>query len=45
MEKHIFNKLCIELVEHGLKSSKRMTVEEMVAMFLEMVDFNTRVKR
>ncbi|CAJ2645509.1 unnamed protein product [Trifolium pratense] len=37
MEKHIFNKLCNELVEHGLKSSKRMTIEEMVAMFLVIV--------
>jgi hypothetical protein len=32
MEKHIFNKLCIELVEHGLKSSKHMRVEEMVVI-------------
>jgi hypothetical protein len=37
MEKDIFNKLCTELVEHGLKSSKSMTVEEMVAMFLVIV--------
>jgi site-specific recombinase XerC len=37
MEKHIFNKFCTELVEHGLKSSKRMSVEEMVAMFLVIV--------
>jgi len=37
MEKHIFHKLCIELVEHDLKSSKHMGVEEMVAMFLVVV--------
>lgn len=37
MEKHIFNKLCNELVEHDLKSSKHMGVEEMVAMFLVVV--------
>jgi hypothetical protein len=37
MEKHIFNKLCTELVEHGLKASKPMAVEEMVAMFLVIV--------
>jgi len=37
MEKHVFNLLCIELVELGLKSSNRMTVEEMVAMFLVVV--------
>ncbi|XP_024641527.2 uncharacterized protein [Medicago truncatula] len=37
MEKHIFHKLCHELVEHDLKSSKHMGVEEMVAMFLVVV--------
>ncbi|RHN70855.1 hypothetical protein MtrunA17_Chr3g0140031 [Medicago truncatula] len=37
MEKHVFNLLCTELVELGLKSSNRMTVEEMVAMFLVAV--------
>jgi hypothetical protein len=37
MEKHIFNKLCTELVESGLKPSNRMRVEEMVAMFLVVV--------
>ncbi|XP_050897585.1 uncharacterized protein LOC127104449 [Lathyrus oleraceus] len=37
MEKHIFNLICTKLVEHGLKSSKRMGVEEMVAMFLVVV--------
>ncbi|CAJ2632671.1 unnamed protein product [Trifolium pratense] len=37
MEKHFFNKLCTELLEHGLKSSKRMRVEEIVAMFLVVV--------
>lgn len=37
IEKHIFHKLCNELVEHDLKSSKHMRVEEMVAMFLVVV--------
>ena len=37
MEKHIFLKLCTELVDHGLKPTSRMVVEEMVAMFLNMV--------
>jgi hypothetical protein len=37
MEKHVFNLLCSELVELGLKSCNRMTVEEMVAMFLVVV--------
>jgi len=37
MEKHISNKLCNEMVEHDLKSSKYMGVEEMVAMFLVVV--------
>jgi hypothetical protein len=37
MKKDIFNRLCTELVEHGLTSSKRMGVEEMVAMFLVIV--------
>ncbi|KAJ8533606.1 hypothetical protein K7X08_006930 [Anisodus acutangulus] len=37
MIKHTFNLLCTELVEHGLKSSNRMGVEEIVAMFLVVV--------
>lgn len=37
LEKHVFNQLCIELVEHGLKGSKRMGVQEMVTMFVHML--------
>ncbi|AES72360.1 hypothetical protein MTR_3g089460 [Medicago truncatula] len=37
MKKHIFHKLCNELVEHDLKSFKYMGVEEIVAMFLVVV--------
>jgi hypothetical protein len=37
MEKHIFHKLCTELVNHGLKSTNHIGVEEMVAMFLVVV--------
>ncbi|KAK8574105.1 hypothetical protein V6N13_097097 [Hibiscus sabdariffa] len=37
MEKHIFHMLCTELVESGLKVTTRMGIEEMVAMFLNMV--------
>nr|KYP47354.1 hypothetical protein KK1_031037 [Cajanus cajan] len=37
MEKHVFNQLCFELVECGLKATKQMGVQEMVAMFLNMV--------
>uniref|UniRef100_A0A151UEX5 DUF8040 domain-containing protein n=1 Tax=Cajanus cajan TaxID=3821 RepID=A0A151UEX5_CAJCA len=36
-EKHVFNQLCFELVECGLKETKRMGVQEMVAMFLNMI--------
>ncbi|KAK8604863.1 hypothetical protein V6N13_082330 [Hibiscus sabdariffa] len=39
MEKHIFHMLCTELVEHGLKVTTRMGIEEMVAMFLNMVGY------
>nr|KYP71030.1 hypothetical protein KK1_010273 [Cajanus cajan] len=37
MEKHVFNQLYFELVECGLKATKQMEVQEMVAMFLNMV--------
>nr|KYP66301.1 hypothetical protein KK1_012589 [Cajanus cajan] len=37
MKKHIFYNLCSKLVDHGLRASKRMRVEEMVAIFLNMV--------
>ncbi|KAK7276933.1 hypothetical protein RIF29_18082 [Crotalaria pallida] len=37
MEKHIFYKLCTELVDLGLKPTNRTGVEEMVGMFLNMV--------
>ena len=37
MEKHVFYQFCIKLVEHGLKGTKQMGVQEMVAMFLNMV--------
>ncbi|KAK8647654.1 hypothetical protein V6N13_121383 [Hibiscus sabdariffa] len=37
MEKNIFRMLCTELVEHGLKVTTRMGIEEMVAMFLNMI--------
>ena len=37
MEKFIFHKLCTELVEQGLKETKGMRVQEMVAIFLNMV--------
>lgn len=37
MEKSIFHKLCTELVEQGLKETKGMEVQEMVAIFLNMV--------
>ncbi|XLR06665.1 hypothetical protein S83_034603, partial [Arachis hypogaea] len=29
--------LCAELIEHGLKSTKQMGVQEMIVMFLNMV--------
>ena len=34
---YVFYTLCTELVEHGLKAINRTGVEEMVAMFLNMV--------
>ncbi|KAL4362114.1 hypothetical protein GQ457_04G025480 [Hibiscus cannabinus] len=37
MEKHIFHMICTELVESGLKVTTSMGIEEMVAMFLNMV--------
>jgi len=37
MKKHIFHKLCTKLVEHGLKPTNHIGVEEMVAMFLLVV--------
>ncbi|XP_057719160.1 uncharacterized protein LOC130980551 [Arachis stenosperma] len=37
MEKHVFFKFCDELVEQGLKSTRQMGVQEMVAMFLNTV--------
>jgi len=37
MEKHIFHKVCTNLVDHGLKPTKRIGVEEMVVMFLLVV--------
>ena len=37
MEKFIFHKLCTELFEQGLKETKGMRVQEMVAIFLNMV--------
>ncbi|XP_028785369.1 uncharacterized protein LOC114741284 [Neltuma alba] len=37
MEKRVFHYLCAELSEYGLKVTKHMGVEEMVAMFLNMV--------
>ena len=40
MQKHIFHELCSELVEYGLKSSKHMGVEEIIAMFLVVVSHN-----
>ena len=38
MEKNVFYQFCTELVEHRLKGTKQMGVQEMVAMFLNMVD-------
>jgi len=37
MEKHTFHKLCTKLVDHGLKPTNHIGVEEMVAMFLLVV--------
>ncbi|KAK8659156.1 hypothetical protein V6N13_029366 [Hibiscus sabdariffa] len=37
MEKNIFHMLCTELVESGLKVTTRMGIEEMVAMFLNII--------
>ena len=37
MDKHVFSLLCTALVECGLKSTNRMGVEEMVAMFLHVL--------
>ena len=37
MEKHVFQMFCIELVEHGLKPTRHMGIEEMVGMFLNML--------
>ncbi|KAL1290786.1 hypothetical protein AAHE18_20G154400 [Arachis hypogaea] len=37
MEKHIFFQFCDELVEQGLKCTRQMEVQKMVAMFLNTV--------
>ena len=37
MDKQVFSLLCVALVEHDLKSTKRMGVEEMIAMFLHVL--------
>ncbi|XP_028764534.1 uncharacterized protein LOC114762832 [Neltuma alba] len=37
MEKEMFMRLCSKLVEHGLKNSKYLGVEEIVGMFLNTV--------
>jgi len=34
MEKHTFHKICTKLVDHDLKPTNHIGVEEMVAMFL-----------
>ncbi|CAN1823938.1 hypothetical protein LINPERHAP1_LOCUS30579 [Linum perenne] len=37
MERHIFQHLCEELANHGLRPSKNITVQEQVAMFLKIL--------
>lgn len=37
MEKHVFDQFCNELVEHGLQITKRMEIQEMVAMFFNLL--------
>ena len=37
MDKQVFSLLCAALVEHSLKSTKRMEVEEMVALFFHVL--------
>ena len=37
VEKHVFYYFCTELVEHGLEGTKQMRIQEMVAIFLNMI--------